>query len=44
MASSGIRLGAWDDLKWKHIEPTRKENEGKIIAAKVIVYSGDVEE
>jgi integrase len=44
MASSDIRLGAWDDLKWKHIQPVRKENEGKIIAAKVIVYSGDVEE
>jgi len=42
MASSGIRLGAWDDLKWKHIQPIRKN--GKIIAAKVIVYSGDVEE
>ncbi len=21
MASSGIRLGAWDYLQWKHVEP-----------------------
>jgi hypothetical protein len=42
MASSGIRLGAWDDLKWKHIQPLKRNNQ--IIAAKVIVYSGDAEE
>jgi CRISPR/Cas system CSM-associated protein Csm4 (group 5 of RAMP superfamily) len=44
MASSRIRLGAWDDLKWKHIQSLRKENEGKITSAKVIVYSEDAEE
>jgi hypothetical protein len=42
MASSGIRLGAWDYLCWGHIEPL--EREGKIIAAKIIVYAGDDEE
>jgi integrase len=42
MASSGIRLGAWDYLRWGHIKPI--EQGGKIIAAKVIVYPGDVEE
>jgi integrase len=42
MVSSGIRLGAWDYLKWKHIIPI--EREGRIIAAKIIVYKGDPEE
>ena len=42
MASSGIRLGAWDYLKWKYIIPI--ERKGKVIAAKIIVYPGDVEE
>jgi integrase len=42
MVSSGIRLGAWDHLKWKHIIPT--EREGKVIAAKIVVYKGDPEE
>jgi hypothetical protein len=43
MVSSGIRLGAWDYLKWKHVKPLRND-EGKIVAAKLDVYSGDVEE
>lgn len=42
MASSGIRLGAWDDLQWKHILPMEKNNE--IVAAKMVVYPGDPEE
>ncbi len=42
MASSGIRLGAWDFLRWKDIQAI--EREGKLIAAKIIVYAGDVEE
>jgi hypothetical protein len=44
MVSSGIRVGAWDLLRWKHIEPITKENDGEIIAAKLRVYAGDVEE
>ena len=42
MASSGIRLGAWDYLRWRDIQPI--ESQGKIIAAKIIVYAGDDEE
>lgn len=37
MISSGIRVGAWDYLKWKHIVPVKKED--KMLAAKVIVYA-----
>lgn len=43
MASSGIRLGAWDYLKWKHIIPLTNNN-GELVAAKILVYSGDSEE
>jgi integrase len=43
MVSSGMRLGSWDFLKWKHIEAITNEN-GDIIAAKVQVYAGDTEE
>jgi integrase len=42
MASSGIRLGAWDYLKWEHI--SKIEKEGKVIAAKILVYAGENEE
>jgi hypothetical protein len=42
MASSGIRLGAWDYLRWGHIIPLKRE--GKTVAAKMTVYAGDEEE
>ncbi len=42
MASSGIRLGAWENLNWGHVEPIRKD--GKIVAAKLLVYAGDPEQ
>ncbi len=42
MISSGIRVGAWDYLRWKNITPIRKDD--KVIAAKMIVYSGEPEE
>ena len=42
MASSGIRGGAWDYLKWKHIVPI--ERNGEIIAAKIIIYGGEPDE
>jgi hypothetical protein len=43
MASSGIRVGAWDYLQWGHIRAV--ENKGsEVIAAKMIVYAGEDEE
>jgi integrase len=44
MASSGIRIGAWDYLQWKHITPISNNTTGEIITAKILVYSGDREE
>ena len=43
MVSGGFRLGAWDYLKWKHVIPMRNK-EGEIIAAKLIIYTGEPEE
>jgi site-specific recombinase XerC len=43
MISSGIRLGSFDFLKWKHIIPMYNEY-GELGASKVIVYAGDNEE
>jgi hypothetical protein len=42
MASSGIRLGAWDYLRWKDVEPIKKG--GITVAAKITVYASDEEE
>jgi hypothetical protein len=42
MASSGIRGGAWDYLKWKNVIPTKRDE--KVVAAKLIVYAGEPEE
>jgi hypothetical protein len=44
MASSGIRIGAWDYLCWKHVKAVTNSQEGEIVAAKLIVYPGDQEE
>jgi hypothetical protein len=35
MISSGIRVGSWDFLRWKHVVPIKRD--GVIIAAKLIV-------
>ena len=43
LASSGIRLGAWDFLQWKHIVPIHG-NHREVLAAKIIVYAGENEE
>jgi integrase len=42
MLSSGIRIGAWDYLKWKNIIPLYNEKK-EIIAARIIVYDGEPE-
>ena len=42
MASSGIRVGAWDYLRWHHIHPIIKGDE--LIAAKMVVYAGETDE
>jgi hypothetical protein len=40
MISSGIRIGAFDYLKLKHITPL-KDKDGKIVVGKMIVYAGE---
>ena len=42
MLSSGIRVGAWDWLKWKHVIPIYRNKE--LLAAKLIVYGGEHEQ
>ena len=42
MASSGIRVGAWDHLKWSHVSPIIKD--GKLLASKINVYAGEDDE
>ena len=42
MASSGIRLGAWDYLQWGHIRPMKKG--GEVVSAKLVVYAREDEE
>ena len=42
MVSSGIRLGAFDYLRWGDV--TRITKHDKIVAAKIVVYAGEDEE
>ena len=42
ISSSGIRLEAWNYLRWSHIKPI--ERGGHFLAAKVKVYAGDPHE
>ncbi len=45
MASSGIRLGAWDYFQWGNIRPIMEDkNSLEVKAAKIIVYAGEDEE
>jgi len=44
MASPGIRIGAWDYLKWRHVTPIKDEKTGgEVIAAKLLAYAGELE-
>ena len=43
MVSSGIRVGAFETLRWKHIIPIKDDKEN-IVAAKMTIYPGDKEE
>jgi hypothetical protein len=43
MVSSGIRIGAWDYLRWKHVLPLTNDLD-ELVAAKLLVYAGDQEE
>jgi hypothetical protein len=43
MLSSGIRLGAWDYMRWGDIEPFYDDN-GILTAARLTVYHGEPEE
>jgi len=43
MVASGIRLGAWQYLRWKHVTPIH-DIDNQIIAAKLIVYAGEPEQ
>jgi integrase len=42
MVSSGMRIGAWDYLRWKDMSPIIRDD--KVVAAKLKVYSEDEEE
>ena len=39
MLSSGIRVVAWDWLKWNHIVPI--ERDIIVVAAKIVAYTGE---
>jgi hypothetical protein len=43
MVYSGIRIGAWDYLQWKHVSPMINAK-GETVAAKLLVYTGEAEE
>ncbi len=42
LVSSGVRIGAFETLKWKHITPKNNDS-NELIAAKMRVYVGDRE-
>lgn len=43
MVSFGIRVGAWDYLKWRHVHPYY-DNDNKLVAARLTVYGGEAEQ
>jgi integrase len=44
LVSSGIRIGAFETLKWKHITPIYNKDKSDLLAAKILVYPGDREQ
>ena len=44
LLSSGIRVGAFETLRWKHITSITDKETGNIVAARMTVYPGDKEE
>jgi integrase len=44
MCSSGIRIGAFDFLKWKHVTPITNDKTGELLAAKLLVYAEEPEQ
>jgi integrase len=45
MCSSGVRVGAFQFLRWKHVIPKIDEKTGQgVLAAKLIVYAGEPEQ
>jgi integrase len=44
LVSSGIRIGAFETLKWKHIVPIYNNDKNELLAAKILVYPGDREQ
>ena len=38
MASSGIRIGAWDYLQWKHVTPLHNGIGDEVVAVKLLIY------
>jgi hypothetical protein len=40
MCSSGIRIGAWEYMKWKHLKPVTNDKD-EVIAAHLQVYAKD---
>ena len=44
MISCGMRLGAWNDLQYKHIQPIKREEDARqVVAAKITIYAGSDE-
>lgn len=43
MISSGIRIGAWEFLRWRHVKPIHNEK-GEVVVAKLIVYAEEPDE
>lgn len=44
MVSGAFRISSWDFLKWKNVTEIKDEKTGEILAAKMIIYSGEPEE